>query len=156
VLPDISGVELISTLRKKIANLEVITVTGFSSWETAFQVMKCGASDYLTKPVSKQVLLDSVTTAMERRYQKYVWPEVRMGFVETKLSDQFKITILKDLCKDRLESGALVLMDDLFVCFPELKNTCIPGGVSIPRNLYDNLEEFVLSLKERLSHFSTI
>jgi DNA-binding response OmpR family regulator len=135
--------------------LEVITVTGFASWETALEVLKCGASDFLTKPVSKDTLLKSVTNAMFRRYQKHVLPEVRLGLIETKLSDQFKVSLLKELCSDRMESGSVVFMDDLYVFFPELKNTCIPGGVTIPRSLQDGLEEFVSNLKARLGSFST-
>jgi two-component system, NtrC family, response regulator AtoC len=50
-LPDGSGMQLFEE-RALIANSEVVLITGHASLETSIQALRCGAADYLVKPVS--------------------------------------------------------------------------------------------------------
>ena len=50
-LPKISGIELLSIIKKNSPLTEVILVTGYGSIETAVEAMKKGAFDYITKPI---------------------------------------------------------------------------------------------------------
>jgi DNA-binding NtrC family response regulator len=68
-MPGMDGVELQRHLRERDPELTVIIMTGFATVETAVQVLKQGAYDYLTKPVDPDELSHTVEKAMENRRQ---------------------------------------------------------------------------------------
>lgn len=49
-MPGMNGIELLSNIKKKYPDTDVVIMTGFGSIPTAVQAMKLGAYDYLTKP----------------------------------------------------------------------------------------------------------
>ncbi len=49
MLPDGSGLDLVRSAAERGA--QVILITGYASVETAVEALRCGATDYLTKPV---------------------------------------------------------------------------------------------------------
>ncbi len=51
-LPGMSGVGLLSRLKKRSPQLPVVMVTGYGSLETAVESLRLGAADYLSKPLS--------------------------------------------------------------------------------------------------------
>jgi len=51
VLPDGSGFDLIEDLKQQTDRAEIVVITGQASVSTAVEALRCGASDYLTKPV---------------------------------------------------------------------------------------------------------
>lgn len=55
-MPDIDGLELLSTIKECRPETEVIIVTGHGSMESAIQAMKTGSYDYLQKPFKLNVL----------------------------------------------------------------------------------------------------
>jgi ActR/RegA family two-component response regulator len=63
-LPDISGLDVVATLRQRGSTLPVVIMTGYASVETAVEAMKLGAVDYLVKPVFEDTLLDAVDRAL--------------------------------------------------------------------------------------------
>jgi DNA-binding NtrC family response regulator len=50
MMPEMSGLELMSEVRKTRAQLDFIVMTAFGSVDTAIEAMKKGAYDYITKP----------------------------------------------------------------------------------------------------------
>jgi len=65
-LPDISGLELIATQRKRHPNTEFIMITGYASLDSAVKAMELGAFSYLTKPFDDMdVVLDRIRAAVE-------------------------------------------------------------------------------------------
>ena len=62
-----SGLEVLARAKNIDPRLEVIIFTAFGSVSTAVEAMKAGAYDYLTKPVSLEVLRLTVERAVERR-----------------------------------------------------------------------------------------
>jgi putative nucleotidyltransferase with HDIG domain len=64
IMPRISGMDLLSTIRKKSKTLQVIIMTGEPSVDTAIQAVKSGANDYITKPIGKEILLKTVRNAI--------------------------------------------------------------------------------------------
>jgi two-component system NtrC family response regulator len=66
-LPGPSGMDLLKTVRAEYPDTTVIVVTGFGTVETAVEAMKCGAFDYLAKPVNPFELKMLVHRALERR-----------------------------------------------------------------------------------------
>jgi putative nucleotidyltransferase with HDIG domain len=64
VMPRISGMDLLTTLRKSSKTLQVIIMTGEPSVDTAIRAVQQGATDYLTKPINKDILLKTVRNAV--------------------------------------------------------------------------------------------
>lgn len=65
-MPDISGLELMRRFSEKIPNLPVIVITGHGDVETAVEVMKLGAFDFIEKPIKNQPLLEVIQQAIEK------------------------------------------------------------------------------------------
>ena len=65
-MPDIDGLELLRRLKAADAMLPAIMVTGHGDIQMAVEAMKNGAIDFIEKPFSDDVLIDSITRAVER------------------------------------------------------------------------------------------
>src|ERR1035437_5910251 len=60
VMPDISGLEILSRVRESHPTVDVIMVTGNANLESAIYALKNGARDYLVKPVNPDEFRHSV------------------------------------------------------------------------------------------------
>ncbi len=63
MMPKMTGIELIKKIKTRDISLPIIVITGYASLEIAIDAMKCGASDFISKPfkVSQiQLLLSKV------------------------------------------------------------------------------------------------
>lgn len=67
VMPDVSGMEILSTIRESDPSINVIMVTGNANLESAIFALKHGASDYLVKPVNPDEFRHSVAQCMNQR-----------------------------------------------------------------------------------------
>ncbi len=65
-MPDIDGVELLRRLGAQGWMLPAIVVTGHGDVQMAVEAMKNGALDFIEKPFSDAVLLESIQRAVER------------------------------------------------------------------------------------------
>lgn len=59
-LPGMDGPQILRALREKDKKTPVVMVTGYGSVESAVEVMRLGASHYLSKPFSNQELVETV------------------------------------------------------------------------------------------------
>lgn len=50
MMPKMTGLELIKKIKARDVSLPIIVITGYASLEIAIDAMKCGASDFLSKP----------------------------------------------------------------------------------------------------------
>ena len=66
-LPDVSGIELLKRVRAEYPETEVIIITAYGTIESAVDAIKCGAYDYITKPVHPDELKALVNRVLERR-----------------------------------------------------------------------------------------
>lgn len=64
-MPDIDGVELLRQLKAANLMLPAIVVTGHGDVQMAVEAMKNGAIDFIEKPFSDTVLLESISRAVE-------------------------------------------------------------------------------------------
>src|SRR6056297_376705 len=68
VLPKISGIELIRKLRNEYEiNSAIIFITGEPNLKSCINAMRIGAIDYLEKPVSRTVLIESIKRSLIHR-----------------------------------------------------------------------------------------
>jgi len=65
-LPGLSGMALLERLRAERSPLPVIMLTGHGDIDMAVRAMKVGATDFLTKPFSSQILLDRIQDLLRR------------------------------------------------------------------------------------------
>jgi len=64
-MPRVSGQEVLQRVKKNWPYIPVLIMTAFGSIESAVEVMKYGAFNYITKPFSNEELLLSVHNAVE-------------------------------------------------------------------------------------------
>ena len=63
-LGDLTGSELLVSIKKKLPLVPVLIITGYSDIKTAISVMKQGAYDYITKPLFPDEILVTVRKAL--------------------------------------------------------------------------------------------
>ena len=67
VLPDMSGLDILSRIRERYPSVDVILVTGNANLESAIFALKHGARDYLVKPVNSDEFKHSVAQCVRQR-----------------------------------------------------------------------------------------
>ena len=95
-MPEIDGVELLRRLKATGAMLPAIVVTGHGDVQMAVEAMKNGAIDFIEKPFSDELLLQSITRAVEEASFKLDAHAAQSRTVEklSSLSDR-EIQVLK-------------------------------------------------------------
>ena len=66
MMPDITGVQVLQSIKKNSSETVVVMMTGFASVETAIESLKSGAFDYITKPFELDYLRETVKKAIKR------------------------------------------------------------------------------------------
>ncbi|MGQ3684824.1 MAG: sigma-54-dependent transcriptional regulator [Candidatus Loosdrechtia sp.] len=66
-LPGLGGISLIHEIKKKYESLAIVVVTAYSSVKTAIDAIRCGADEYLTKPINMEELVLVVEKLWERQ-----------------------------------------------------------------------------------------
>jgi DNA-binding NtrC family response regulator len=65
-MPGMGGMEFLRQLKQKWPTTEVLVMTAFGSIDTAVEAMRCGAYDYMTKPIDRERFPIVVEKALER------------------------------------------------------------------------------------------
>ncbi|HJP94657.1 MAG TPA: response regulator [Pyrinomonadaceae bacterium] len=65
-MPGIDGLETLRQLRKLNPNARVIVATAYASIELAVDAMKLGATDFVRKPMTPEILRDAVAAAIAK------------------------------------------------------------------------------------------
>lgn len=63
-MPGLSGMEVLEILRRNYPSIPVIMLTAFNDLDTGMKAIRLGASDYLAKPVHREVLVESVSRVL--------------------------------------------------------------------------------------------
>ncbi|MEM9874473.1 MAG: sigma-54 dependent transcriptional regulator, partial [Myxococcota bacterium] len=66
VMPDGSGLDVLSAARGRSQKTQVIVVTAYSTVESAIEAMRQGAYDFVTKPFSPQEIAELADKALEK------------------------------------------------------------------------------------------
>ena len=69
-MPEMDGMALIEHINRYNFDVELVVMTGFGTIETAVEVMKKGALDYIPKPFYLNHLLVKIDSAIQRRQEK--------------------------------------------------------------------------------------
>ena len=68
MMPEMGGMELLSSIRKLDPDALVIMLTGYGTIESAVNAIKAGAFDYITKPLKLQEIEVTIQRALERDF----------------------------------------------------------------------------------------
>ncbi|PIE58606.1 MAG: Fis family transcriptional regulator [Desulfobulbus propionicus] len=66
-MPDMGGLELLSSVKEHDSSIGVIMITAFASPEDAVSAMKHGAFDYITKPFKVEEITTIIRTALNKK-----------------------------------------------------------------------------------------
>ena len=64
-MPGMDGLEVLRKLREKKTRARIVIATAFASIELAVDTMKLGATDFVRKPMTPEILRNAVAAAME-------------------------------------------------------------------------------------------
>ncbi len=85
-MPEMDGIEVTSRIAASFPEVPIILITAYGTLDTAIQAFRCGASDYLLKPVVLEDLLVRIrralqfrTTLSELRYLRRELSETHFG-----------------------------------------------------------------------------
>jgi two-component system, cell cycle response regulator len=67
VMPDVTGLDILSAVKRHDPAIDVIMVTGHANVETAIYALKNGATDYLVKPINHDEFRHIVAHCMQQR-----------------------------------------------------------------------------------------
>ncbi|TCK60476.1 response regulator [Seleniivibrio woodruffii] len=107
MMPEINGMELISSVKKSHPSVKIIMITAFAAIESAVEAMKKGADDYISKPFKKDALILSVRKNLEEvRFARCI---IRLNMDDTLscISNNTRRQILMMLFRD----GKMRFMD---------------------------------------------
>lgn len=66
-MPKINGIEAVAYFRQEYPSIPIIVLTGYPDVKLATDFLKRGVTEYLTKPVDKELLIKVVTHAAQQR-----------------------------------------------------------------------------------------
>jgi putative nucleotidyltransferase with HDIG domain len=66
-MPGVSGMELLAETRRCYPHLAFLVTTGVDDVDVGVQAMRCGADDYLVKPLHDSAVLASIESALHKR-----------------------------------------------------------------------------------------
>lgn len=64
-MPGLSGMQLLEILRRNYPRIPVVMLTAFNDLDTGMKAIRLGASDYLAKPVMREVLVECVSRVLD-------------------------------------------------------------------------------------------
>ena len=67
IMPEISGLDLLKSIKRSNPSTEVVIVTGYGTIESAIEALKLGGYDYLQKPINFERLKILIERIIEKR-----------------------------------------------------------------------------------------
>jgi two-component system, NtrC family, sensor kinase len=103
-MPGMSGIEILDRIKAMNADAEVIIITGHGDMDMAVECLRKQASNFLTKPVSEELLSISLKRSLERvalkkklkQYTRNLEILVREANVELERAYQFRENIIEN------------------------------------------------------------
>jgi len=114
-LPDGDGLELLGIIKRNYPQTVVLVITGYGTIDSAVKAIKCGAYDYLTKPVIDDELRLAVERAITQ--QSLISENESLRFqlqrkhrLENIISHNYKMAKIFDLIEAVADSKTTILM----------------------------------------------
>lgn len=82
-MPTLSGMELLDQIRRILPDIPIILMTGYAEMDTVISAVKKKAFDFITKPFSPDVLMESVARAMQEHKTTFEQQQFRRMLEES-------------------------------------------------------------------------
>ncbi|MDT3695102.1 MAG: response regulator [Ignavibacterium sp.] len=150
-MPDIDGLEVLQTIRKKYPNTVCFIATAYASYETAVEATRLGAHSYIPKPFSPEELISNLKEGYQKRLvnlEAEKWQREReerlleVAFEKTRLN-----TIINSITDGVLvinKEGLAVLYNPAALRFLEL------SSIAVEEYILDKLRPELLELFNKL------
>jgi DNA-binding response OmpR family regulator len=87
-LPDMDGIELLTTMREAVPKMVKIIITGYPSMENAIDAVNRGADAYIVKPYAMEDLLRKVKEQLQRQQEAKKYSEEKIKeFIEARAEE---------------------------------------------------------------------
>ena len=87
-LPDMDGIELLTTLREAVPKMIKIIITGYPSLENAIEAVNRGADGYMVKPYTMEKLLDTIKEHLQKQQEARKYSEEKVKeFIEARAEE---------------------------------------------------------------------
>lgn len=151
-MPDMNGQDLLGQIRQRNLDVDFLVMTGYGTTETAVDIMRNGAADYIAKPFDIKQMLVRVGSIMDRRRcrkeQEKLSAVVRMLNLSKRLGSQLNhVAVVEEFLnhlRENFNPGAVCLL------LPEL----LDSGSAVIRGSLLNANEvlrlFVTRLCEKI------
>ncbi len=150
-LPDIKGTDLILELKKIKPQLEIVMLTAYEDVGNIVACFQNQAFDYLNKPFEEETLMLTVSRAIQKKNFKKVYQELDSKLIQQVLSVKVRLVILNDLFIKRQAENKPILMEDLWVFFPELKESSTEPKKVIPKKAFsEGILLYIEDLKSKI------
>ncbi len=114
-MPGMDGIEVLKNIKEFQKDLEVVIMSGHGTIDTAVRALKLGASDFIEKPLSLDVLLSAINRTFERKRINSEKLEMKRELVK-----RFKLVGKSDEIEDvRKQIKAASLNDSCILVYGE-------------------------------------
>ena len=149
-LPDITGIDLLPTIKILSPHSEVIIMTAYKEIQIAITSLRNGAADYINKPFLKVDLLTTISKTLQKKYIQTVIPEIRKDLIKS-LPASKRINLLNERQTLLKHQNKLLSMGEIYEYFPELKASNIAEDFLLPNQLTDQgIDQFIEKMKENI------
>ena len=102
-MPIMDGLQVLEVLKNKSPEIEVIVLTAFGEIKQATRALELDASDYITKPLSDDVLF----IALKRAQSRYLSRQQNEKYLMEKKNEKIQQVVLSTSFQDNLIQGAI-------------------------------------------------
>ena len=99
-MPGTDGIGVLRRVGERRPETVVIVITGYSSVESAVEVMKLGAADYIAKPFTPDELTQAAAKALERRSGRVAEPLKREELIGEETTVLIKPEAFREMLRD--------------------------------------------------------
>ncbi len=150
-LPDISGTELITKIKEVNPEIEVVVLTAYRDLDTIADSFKNKAADFLNKPFEEDELLSVLSKAIQKKHFREILKDANNKILEEGLSVRARVGILNDIYAKRKEENKMLLMEDIYILFPELRHSEIPDDQPVSKKIIeDGIWLYIETLKNKI------
>jgi len=132
-MPEMDGVDVAKAVKHLRPDIDVIIITGYATIESAVEVMKFGAMDYVQKPFTEDELLDFTKKSLLKRQDR----------ISKQLRPKVHISQVKD--SEYLQSGEFSIPGGVFIS----KDHCW-AGIGHDGNVNIGVDDFAKKLIGRI------
>ena len=149
-MPGMDGLQVLQQIKDRGLESSVVMITAFASIELAVKAMKLGASDFVRKPMTPEILRDAVTAALAK-------PRVSIGtkpVAEQTISDEPATSLIHTITMNGFEivrpSGVNATSDSEAV-EPHERHFIVKNPRGWEREVVVEIPEEVVAYAERIT-----